>query len=189
MKNLKTFESFFNKNAINEAINYALKPKYFSEAGIDTASLPALGDSKFCVIRHDMVVINGTEVYLGNATIGSGQGGLKVSVIGIYDTKDEANTAFKNEIKGLVIVSINPKSLLGSKMVKEAYGIDGGDINIGADILIRASLSDEFSNANGKYFDNDIAQFALPHLDATNMDKCKSLVLVIEEILKRDKIF
>ncbi|KAB7885893.1 SDR family NAD(P)-dependent oxidoreductase [Poseidonibacter ostreae] len=97
--------------------------------------------------------------------------------------------AFKNEIEGLVMVAVNPKSFLGSKMVKDAYGAQGVDINIGADILVRASLSDEFSNANGKYFDNDIEQFALPHLDATDIDKCKNIVLAIEEILKRDKIF
>lgn len=93
--------------------------------------------------------------------------------------------SLKTTTEGLVIVSVNPKSLLGSKMVKDAYGINGGDINIGADILIRASVSDEFDNANGKYFDNDIGQFALPHLDATNIDKCKKVVSVIEEIINK----
>ena len=46
-----------------------------------------------------------------------------------------------------VIVSVNPKSLLGSKMVKTAYGIAGGDLSIGADILVRAALADEFLSA------------------------------------------
>ncbi len=54
--------------------------------------------------------------------------------------------------KGPIIVSVNPKSFLGSKMVNEAYGMAGHDINIGADILCRASLSDEFTDSTGKYF-------------------------------------
>lgn len=55
----------------------------------------------------------------------------------------------QNKQSGPMIVSVNPKSLLGSKMVKEAYGIAGGDICLGAEILVRAALSDEFANAHG----------------------------------------
>lgn len=82
-----------------------------------------------------------------------------------------------------VIVSVNPASFLGSKMVKDAYGMEGKDISIGVDILVRASLSDEFEDANGKYFDNDINKFSNPHLDALDMKKCKSVVDIIENIL------
>lgn len=82
-----------------------------------------------------------------------------------------------------VMVSINPASFLGSKMVKEAYGIDGKDLNIGVDILLRASLSDKFQDANGKYFDNDIEQFSSPYPDALDISKCKQLVETIEKIL------
>jgi len=85
--------------------------------------------------------------------------------------------------KGPLIVSVNPKSLLGSKMVKAAYGIDGGDLSIGADILCRAALSDEFANANGKYFDNDIAEFAQAHSEALDEVKCKKVIEAIEEVL------
>lgn len=38
-----------------------------------------------------------------------------------------------------MIVAVNPRSMLGSKMVKEAYGVDGGDLGIGADILVRSA--------------------------------------------------
>ncbi|MGA9540929.1 MAG: hypothetical protein WBQ77_07755, partial [Methyloceanibacter sp.] len=46
-------------------------------------------------------------------------------------------------------------SLLATSMVKDAYGIEGSDIRIGADILVRAALSDEFANASGKIYDKD----------------------------------
>ncbi len=82
-----------------------------------------------------------------------------------------------------VTIAVNPGSMLGSKMVKEAYGVAGGDIRIGAEILTRAALSDEFATASGKYFDNDSGQFASPHPDALNSQKSEAVVEAIEEIL------
>lgn len=86
--------------------------------------------------------------------------------------------------KGPVIISVNPKSFLGSKMVKNAYGIDGSDLNIGADILIEASLNSEFLNHSGEYFDNDIGKFSKPHPDALNPEKVNAVVLAIKEVLE-----
>ena len=91
--------------------------------------------------------------------------------------------AQKLKKNGPAVISLNPKSLLGSKMVKEAYGIDGGDLRIGAEIICRAALSDEFADASGRYFDNDAGQFAAPHPDAQNPQKCEKVVRVIEEVL------
>ncbi|MDB1125036.1 SDR family NAD(P)-dependent oxidoreductase [Vibrio algarum] len=85
--------------------------------------------------------------------------------------------------KGPVIIAVNPASFLGSKLVKEAYGVAGGDLSIGADILCRAALSEEFSNASGKYYDNDSNQFTAPHPDALNSTKNQKLVAVLDKIL------
>ena len=84
---------------------------------------------------------------------------------------------------GPAIIAVNPASMLGSKMVKEAYGVAGGDLRIGAEILCRAALSDEFAAASGRYFDNDSGRFASPHPDALNSQKCEEIVRVIEAIL------
>lgn len=89
--------------------------------------------------------------------------------------------ALNNE--GPAIIAVNPRSMLGSKMVKQAYGVAGGDLRIGAEILVRAALSDEFAAASGKYFDNDIGQFASPHPDALNSQKCHLIVRTIESIV------
>ena len=56
-------------------------------------------------------------------------------------------------------------------MVREGFGIDGRDVNIGSNILIRASLSDEFNNTSGEYFDNNSGQFSASHIDALNPKK------------------
>ncbi|NNC54112.1 MAG: SDR family NAD(P)-dependent oxidoreductase [Pseudomonadales bacterium] len=82
-----------------------------------------------------------------------------------------------------VIVAVNPGSLLASKMVKEGYGVEGKDINIGADILVTASLADEFANASGLYFDNDAGKFSAPHPDGLDAAKCSELVKTIDELL------
>ncbi|MFT2110803.1 SDR family NAD(P)-dependent oxidoreductase [Marinomonas sp. 2405UD68-3] len=87
--------------------------------------------------------------------------------------------------QGPIIVAVNPQSFLGSKMVQTAYGVAGSNLQIGADILVKAAVSDEFAKASGLYFDNDIGQFAQPHKDATNVDKTTRLCHVLEEILSQ----
>ncbi|MEA5466618.1 SDR family NAD(P)-dependent oxidoreductase [Leptothoe sp. PORK10 BA2] len=88
---------------------------------------------------------------------------------------------------GPAIIAVNPGSLLGSKMVKEAFGVAGSDIRIGAKILVRAALTDEFAASSGKYFDNDRGQFAAPHPDGLSPQKCQDIVQVIEGILAEIK--
>ncbi len=87
--------------------------------------------------------------------------------------------------KGPLIIAVNPASLLASKMVKDAYGIQGSDLSVGADILVRAALSDEFANASGQYFDNDHGQFAKPHPDALDTKKNEQLVEAVEAVLAK----
>ena len=93
------------------------------------------------------------------------------------------NMAFALKDAGPAVIAVNPGSMLGSKMVKEAFGVVGGDIRIGAQILWRAALTDEFAAASGQYFDNDSNQFALPHPDALDPGKCEEVVRVIEMVL------
>ena len=91
--------------------------------------------------------------------------------------------ALSLEGQGPAVIAVNPGSMLGSKMVKEAFGVPGGDIRKGADILCRAALADEFAAASGQYFDNDIGQFAPPHPDALDDAKCQEIVRVVEKVL------
>jgi len=89
---------------------------------------------------------------------------------------------------GPVFIAVNPGSLLGTKMVKEGFGVAGKDIHIGAEILTRAALADEFETASGQYFDNDSGQFASPHPDALDPQKSYEIVRVIEAVLKDIKM-
>lgn len=85
--------------------------------------------------------------------------------------------------KGLIFVAVNPGSLLATKMVKEGFGMAGKDIHIGSDILVRAALSDEFTDSSGRYFDNDKGRLASPHPDTLDPQKCQEVVGVIESVL------
>ena len=84
---------------------------------------------------------------------------------------------------GPSIIAVNPASFLGSKMVKDAYGTDGQDLAIGADILLRAALSGEFKGITGRYFDNDRKQFSNPHPDALSQEKNARLVAAMDQII------
>lgn len=85
--------------------------------------------------------------------------------------------------EGPIFVAVNPGSLLASKMVEEGFGLAGSDLGIGADILARAALSDEFTNASGQYYDNDSKRFASPHADARNEVKKNELIHAIETMI------
>ncbi len=84
---------------------------------------------------------------------------------------------------GPAIIAVNPGSLLASKMVKEGFGVAGNDLSIGADILIRAALSEEFAEASGKYYDNDAGHFGPPHRDALDAGKSAAVVEAMEKVI------
>ena len=85
---------------------------------------------------------------------------------------------------GPIFISINPGSLLATKMVKEGFGIEGKNINIGADILAKAAMDDEFLNNSGAYYDNDIKSFSNPHPLANDKSYCDKLMAEIYLITK-----
>ncbi|WND02981.1 SDR family NAD(P)-dependent oxidoreductase [Temperatibacter marinus] len=86
---------------------------------------------------------------------------------------------------GPAIISVNPGSLLGSKMVKEAYGMQGKELSIGSEILVEAAISDKFSEATGRYFDNDLGDFSSPHGDAMDTNKNNALVHAIDTLISK----
>ncbi|AOW14877.1 oxidoreductase [Hydrogenophaga crassostreae] len=102
-------------------------------------------------------------------------------------TNQMALTLKDKGLPGPMVVSVNPGSLLATKMVKEGFGVAGNDIAIGADILTRAATSAEFAQVSGQYFDNDAGRFAPPHPDALDAKKNEAVVQVIEAIIEKLK--
>ncbi|MDU0354279.1 SDR family NAD(P)-dependent oxidoreductase [Paraglaciecola aquimarina] len=87
-----------------------------------------------------------------------------------------------NQDNGPVMIAVNPRSLLASKMVKEGFGVAGSDISIGAKILKKLALDEEFKQSSGLYFDNDSGQFSLPHPDALNPTIVEQVIGAIETV-------
>lgn len=83
-----------------------------------------------------------------------------------------------------VLISVNPKSFLGSKMVKKAYDRKGYDLSIGAEILYRAALSEEFADKSGMYYDNDYQVFSNLHPFALNKANRLELIKTMDEVIK-----
>ncbi|MGD1880775.1 MAG: SDR family NAD(P)-dependent oxidoreductase [Paracoccaceae bacterium] len=81
--------------------------------------------------------------------------------------------------EGPVFIAANPGSLLASKMVKEGFGVAGNDLQIGADILCRLALDDEFADASGRYWDNDAGAFG-----NVDLGQAKAVVDTIETLTK-----
>jgi NAD(P)-dependent dehydrogenase (short-subunit alcohol dehydrogenase family) len=84
-----------------------------------------------------------------------------------------------------MMVAVNPGSLLASKMVKEGFGIAGNDLSIGADILCRAALSEDFAKASGLYFDNDAGDFGPPHADALDPQKSATVTKRVKALVEQ----
>jgi NAD(P)-dependent dehydrogenase (short-subunit alcohol dehydrogenase family) len=94
---------------------------------------------------------------------------------------------YSMEVKdsGPILIAVNPGSLLASKMVKEGFGIAGNDLSIGANILTRLTLEEEFSNASGLYFDNDIGHLNQPHPDTADPKIVKTVMDTIHVLLNK----
>jgi NAD(P)-dependent dehydrogenase (short-subunit alcohol dehydrogenase family) len=85
---------------------------------------------------------------------------------------------------GPLMISVNPGSLLGTKMVKEGFGTNGRDINIGANVLVSLALDTKHITHAGEYYDNDERQgYGPPHKDVLNPKICQTIVETIETLL------
>ncbi len=122
------------------------------------------------------------DAFNGDRRLADGQAYAQSKLALTMWSRSLATTLGEN---GPAIIAVNPGSFLGSKMVKEAYGAAGKDLRIGAEILTRAALDDQFASATGQYFDNDTGKFASPHPDANDANKSTELVNAIEAILTR----
>ena len=87
----------------------------------------------------------------------------------------------------ITVIAVNPGSLLNTKMAIEAYGQHWSPAEKGVNILVDLSLSEDYKNDSGKYFDNDKGDpkgyFSEAHPDAYNSEKIKSLLTITDSII------
>lgn len=90
--------------------------------------------------------------------------------------------------KEIVVIPINPGSLLNTNMVKEAYGEHWSSADKGSNMLYELAVLPELISHSGEYFDNDKGDpkgvFSEAHPDAYDEQLIGKLMLVTDEIIK-----
>jgi len=87
--------------------------------------------------------------------------------------------------KDLVVIAVNPGSLLNTKLVQEAFGRHFAEVDKGSDILHDLALSENHSDKSGKYFDNDRGGYGQAHPDAYKKEPIEQLTQATESLLSR----
>ncbi|WP_036154508.1 SDR family NAD(P)-dependent oxidoreductase [Maribacter forsetii] len=82
----------------------------------------------------------------------------------------------------ILVVAVNPGSLLNTKMAKEAYGQHWSPAEKGVDILYDLSMTDKAKT--NAYFDNDKGGYSQAHPDAYDDEKIKELVELTKKLIK-----
>lgn len=155
---------------------------------VNTIAPFALTKALLPIIPKDGRIINLSSAAQAKVSIMAMMGDEPIADMPAYAQSKLAITMWTNHLAqqhpdGPLFVSVNPGSLLATKMVKEGFGVEGSDIKIGADILCRAALSDEFEGKSGQYYDNDNKRFAPPQADGSDRAKAAQIVEKIEAII------
>jgi NAD(P)-dependent dehydrogenase (short-subunit alcohol dehydrogenase family) len=156
---------------------------------VNTIAPLQLTDALMTIMNKDSRVLNLSSAAQSSVNIDALRGLKRLSDGEAYAQSKLALTIWsrvlgiKYRATGPAIIAINPKSLLGSKMVKDAFGITGSDLSLGAEVLCQAALCDAFANASGLYFDNDQEKFSAPHPDALDEQKCQQVMDAIATII------
>jgi NAD(P)-dependent dehydrogenase (short-subunit alcohol dehydrogenase family) len=139
-------------------------------------------------IPADGRIINLSSAAQARVDLNAMAGKVQLDDMQAYSQSKLAITIWSREMAkelpdGPVVIAVNPGSLLATKMVKQGFGIDGKDMNIGASLLVDMALEDTFADASGKYFDNDAGQFGQPDAAALDAAHSSSVMAGIKALL------
>ncbi|MEL7311543.1 MAG: SDR family NAD(P)-dependent oxidoreductase [Pseudomonadota bacterium] len=158
---------------------------------VNTVAPYLLVEKLLPMIRKDGRIVNLSSAAQAPVDLNALQNGGQLVAGAAYAQSKLAITMWSMHLShaigqhGPTVLAVNPASFLGSKMVKEAYGREGKDLGIGADILVRSAVSGEFEGVTGRYYDNDIGQLTDPHPDALDSNKNAAVVAAIETVIRR----
>ena len=83
----------------------------------------------------------------------------------------------------LIVIPVNPGSLLNTNMVKEGWGFHRSSADKGRDILYDLAVAEKYNDASGKYFDNDRGGFGAIHPSGENKAAIDALIKKTNELL------
>ena len=161
------------------AVNY-LSPYHLTER-----LLPSIQNS------DNPRIINLSSAAQSAVSLEALSGDLPISVQEAYAQSKLALTMWSfdlaHRLKNIVVIAVNPGSLLNTRMVQEAYGTSWSSADKGRDILYDLATEKEYNSASGKYFDNDKGDpkgsFGKAHADAYNWDKIDELRMTTKALI------
>lgn len=83
----------------------------------------------------------------------------------------------------LNVIAVNPGSLLNTNMVREGFGFHQAPADVGANILYKLAISDQYKNDSGKYFDNDRGGFGHIHPSGQNQANIDVLIKETQKLI------
>jgi hypothetical protein len=90
------------------------------------------------------------------------------------------NNVLAEEYPDHMLASLNPASMIGTKMVEEGFVVEDKSLDVRASILVEATAGKKLERASGKYFDNDRGNFGALYPDANNMPLCRDFAQKID---------
>lgn len=133
-------------------------------------------------------VVNLSSAAQAPVTLSAMTGSPQLSLMEAYSQSKLAITVWTQALaarhpEGPLFVSVNPGSLLATKMVKQGFGVAGSDLGVGAQILCDAALSRTFEGHSGAYFDNDAGRFNTPHPAAADAAQTAALMAQLDAMV------
>lgn len=132
-------------------------------------------------------VINLSSAAQASVSLSALNGSENVGVQAAYAQSKLAITMWSfwlaSQHSDLLVIAVNPGSLLNTKMAIEAYGQHWSSASKGSDILYDLTVSEEYENKSGQYFDNDMGQFNQAHADAYDTLKIQSLIVDTNQLI------
>jgi len=190
LKHHEHLDAIINNAGVLKAIETKTPDGYDVRFMVNTFAPYSLTQALLPILPTDARIINLSSAAQAAVDMDALYGRNQLNDMEAYAQSKLAITIWSREmakklVDGPVVVAVNPGSLLASKMVKEGFGIEGKDMQIGADILCEAALGASFSEASGKYFDNDIGDFSQPHAAALDTDHSAEVMQAIETIVNK----
>jgi len=179
INNAGVYKSSVAQNEAGLDLRFAVN--YFAPYLLTKQLLPLLKKgSKSCILNLSSAAQApiSTEVLLGKQQISIhesyAQSKLALTMWSAYLATTEPD---------LTVISVNPGSLLNTKMVKEGFGFHRSSADKGGDILYDLAVSEQHKNATGKYFDNDIGAYGTMHPFGSKEENVTLLIEKTNELL------
>lgn len=185
----ETLDVLINNAGVFKTAQEITNDEYDLRFMVNTIAPYALTRALLSIIPTSGRVVNLSSAAQAPFDLTALRGATRLAAQAAYAQSKLALTAWTSAMadqypEGPSFVSVNPGSLLATKMVKEGYGIAGHDIGIGAKVLEAAALSDTFANRSGAYFDNDAGRFADPHGFAQKPVNRAALMAELDRIIQ-----